>query len=367
MGTSDSRNKKIGISSKIKEEFNCPLCNKKFTENMTFFQMNKHLSKCGKIHNTSNKKSIISKRVDLSFDTKINKIQNKNTIINIPIKRYGSFILEEISKNKNINFKFIKEKSKENNKPTKEEKEGKNKINIIETFEERYNQMNEYFNMKKNQYKTQVIIKGENILQLLKKIKQNNIYEKVILIMQIDKNEKKLSLNELIFQYFDFMIKSKNIEIINGKTIALSLIKKLDYELLGYILAIILINPEIKINYKLPKLICKLLISEKLTLNDIQYENQSLYDNLIKLKNKNDFSLNLYFNYEGYDLIPNGWKIKVDEYNFEEYIEKMIEYEINKYVKKINIIKDSVFRYIPKSYLMNFIGEELYQIVNRLV
>ena len=103
-------------------------------------------------------------------------------------------------------------------------------------------------------------------------------------------------------------------------------------------------------------------------MNDIRYENKSLYDYLIKLKNKNDdFSLNLHFNYQGFELIPNGNKIKVDENNFEEYVEKVIEYEINKYIKKINIIKDSVFRYIPKSYLTNFKGEELYQIFNKLV
>ena len=66
-------------------------------------------------------------------------------------------------------------------------------------------------------------------------------------------------------------------------------------------------------------------------------------------------------------MIPNGNKIKVDEYNFEEYTDKMIEFEINKYMKKINIIKDLVFRYIPKSYIMNFKGDELYQIINRLI
>ena len=120
--------------------------------------------------------------------------------------------------------------------------------------------------------------------------------------------------------------------------------------------------------YKLPKLICKLLINEKICLNDIQYENKLIYDFLTEIKNKNDFSnLNLYFYYEGNYLIPNGNKIKVDEYNLEEYINKMVEFEINKHLKKIDIIKDSMFRYIPKNYIMNFKGEELYQIFNRLL
>ena len=250
----------------------------------------------------------------------------------------------------------------------KEKKRGKNKVKIIGTFEERINQMNEYFNLKKSQYKTEVIIKGENVFNLLNQLKNISIYQKIFFMLETEEKEKKIDLNDLLFQYFDLMIKSKSIVIINGKTISLSFSNHIDYELLGYILAILLIYPNIKINYKLPKLICKILINEKISLNDIQYENESLYDYLIKLKNKNDFSIiNLYFNYEGSDLIPNGNKIKVDEYNFEEYVDKMIEFEINKYIKKINIIKDSVFRYIPKSYIMNFKGDELYQIINRLI
>ena len=374
MGTSESRNKKLGnqlsISSKIKEEFNCPLCNKKFTENMTFVQLNQHLKRCGNIHNYSSKNARSFRRIDLSFDNDRNKkIQNNNNIIKTPIRRYGSIILEEISKNKKLDFIFSEEKSLEKIISINDKKKrGYNKVKIIGTFEERINQMSEYLNLKKSQYKAEFIIKGENVFQLLEQLKNISIYQKIVLILKTKENEKKLNLNDLIFQYFDLMIKSKYIEIINGKTIALSFRNKIDYELLGYILAILLIYPDIKINYKLPKLICKILINEKLSLNDIQYENESFYDYILKLKNKNDFSkLDLYFNYEGYDLVPNGNEIKVDEYNFEEYIDKMIEYETNKYIKKINIIRDSVFRYIPKSYIMNFKGDELYQIFNRLI
>ena len=374
MGTYESKNKKLGnklsISSKIKEEFNCPLCNKKFMENMTFVQLNQHLKRCGNIHNYSSKNARSFRRIDLSFDNDRNKkIQNNNNIIKTPIRRYGSIILEEISKNKKLDFIFSEEKSIEKNISINDKKKrGNNKVKIIGTFEERINQMSEYLNLKKSQYKAEFIIKGENVFQLLEQLKNISIYQKIVLILKTKENEKKLNLNDLIFQYFDLMIKSKYIEIINGKTIALSFRNKIDYELLGYILAILLIYPDIKINYKLPKLICKILINEKLSLNDIQYENESFYDYILKLKNKNDFSkLDLYFNYEGYDLVPNGNEIKVDEYNFEEYIDKMIEYETNKYIKKINIIRDSVFRYIPKSYIMNFKGDELYQIFNRLI
>ena len=372
MGTSDSRNKKnekkLLTSSKIAQEFNCPLCNKKFNGNITFSKLNQHLKKCGKTHKTSAKNFKSTMKIDLSYDYNVNlKEMNKNNKIKAPIRKYSSVILKEISKNKKLDYYFMKENSY--GSFSKNEEEDKNPDKLIKgSFEERFNQMYEYFNLKKNQNKTEITINGANIFQLLSKLKLCNIYEKKVFIVQKNKVEEKIDINELVNQYFDLMIKDKNIEIINGKTILLSFSNKIDFELFGYILAILLIYPKIKIYYKLPKLICKLLINEKITLNDIQYENKFIYDSLIKLKNKNDFSnLNLYFYYEGNYLIPNGNKIKVDEYNIEEYINRMIEFEINKHIKKSNLIKDSVFRYVPKSYIMNFKGEELYQIFNRLL
>ena len=74
-------------------------------------------------------------------------------------------------------------------------------------------------------------------------------------MLETEEQEKKIDLNDLVFQYFDLMIKSKSIGIIKGKNISLSFSSHIDYELLGYILSILLIYPNIKINYKLPKLI----------------------------------------------------------------------------------------------------------------
>ena len=367
MGISDSRTKKhekkLLISSKIAQEFNCPLCNKKFTGKTTFIQLNKHLKKCDKTQ--KNLKS--TKRIGLSFDDNTNQISNEIKGSIRKYRKHSSVILKEISKNMKIDNFFMKENS--SGKFSKNEQEGKNyDKKIIGSLEDRLNQMNEYFCLKKNQNKNEIIIKGENIFQLFNKLKQCNIYEKIAFFLQTNEIEKKIEINELIFQYFDLMIKEKNIEIINGKTILLSFDNNIDFELFGYILAILLIYPNCRINYKLPKLICKLLINEKICLNDIQYENKSIYDFLTEIKNKNDFSnLNLYFYYERNYLIPNGNKIKVDEYNLEEYINKMVEFEINKHIKKIDIIKDSMFRYVPKNYIMNFKGEELYQIFNRLL
>jgi hypothetical protein len=130
MGTYESKNKKLGnklsISSKIKEEFNCPLCNKKFTENMTFVQLNQHLKRCGNIHNNSSKNARSFRRIDLSFDNDRNKkIQSNNNIIKTPIRRYGSIILEEISKNKKLDFIFSEKKSIEKNISINEKKKNR--------------------------------------------------------------------------------------------------------------------------------------------------------------------------------------------------------------------------------------------------
>ena len=54
MGKTESKSRKVNenkitLSSKIKKDFNCPLCNKKFTGSMTYLQLNQHLFRCGNI------------------------------------------------------------------------------------------------------------------------------------------------------------------------------------------------------------------------------------------------------------------------------------------------------------------------------
>ena len=372
MGKSESKPKKeikkLSVKSKINQEFICPYCNKKFSGNMTYTQLNQHLKRCEK-RNQSYKNINSGELIGFHSDEYIyDNAKNNNNKIKGRIRKFSSLILKEISKNNKIDYNLNFAKSNDDAILENIKKDENKEKKIIGTFDERYNQMMEYFALKKNQFKTNLIIKGENVLQLLNELKKNNLYENIILIMLMKEEEKQYTLIEFIFQYFDYMIKYKNIEIINGKTISFSFSqKKFDFEIFGYILAILLIYSEYKIKYKLPHLFCKLILNEKLDLNDIQYENKPLYDYLFKLKNRSDFSeLNIFFNYEGNDLISNGAKIKVNEYNCEIYIDKMIEYEINKFKKEIDIMKSSLFNYVPKNYLMNFRGDELYRIFNRI-
>ena len=398
MGKTESKSrkineKKITLSSRIKKDFNCPLCNKKFTGSMTYLQLNQHLFRCGNIRskpatslNLKLKKYFSFSNIDSKHISESNrennryngsaifkdqKIDNKNNIklyINSN-KNYNNSKSHRIFNNINYNEYIIKK----NNISIDMKKEGDiNNFNSYSpphtlegTFEERYNKLREYFELKKKQMNQNITINGQNIKKLLYKIKECNLYLKSIFIIN---NENKFTLNDMVMKYFELMIENNKISIINGKSIASSFKNKIDFELLGYILAILLIYKEIKIKYKLPQLLCKLLINEKLTLNDMQYENKELYEYLIKIRKEDDFSgLDIYFTCNGDDLILNGNQIKVDENNIEDYFDKMIEYEIQKYKKEINKMKDSVFQFVPKNYILNFTGEELYQIVNKFV
>ncbi len=392
MGKSESKNKmekKITISSRIQRDFICPLCNKKFTGNMTYQQLNQHLYRCGNINSKGGTSMNYKLRKDLSFNnieiknlSETNRDKNRvNFSIGIKEQKIENLKLS-IGKNKYpssriINSNYILDENPVNlnenkndnnsNKNIMEEFFIKNPQPLEATFEERYNNLKEYFELKKKQMNQSVTINAENLKKLLFKIKDCNLFIKSTFIINEETN--KFSLNDMVIKYFELMIEKRKIDIINGKSIAISLKSKLDFELLGYILAILIIYDDCKIKYKLPQLYCKLLIKEKLSLNDMQYENKELYDNLIKIKNENDLSEldDIYFICEGNDLIIDGNKIKVDENNIEEYIDKMINYEILKYKKEIALMQDSVFQFVPKNYIINFTGEELYRIMNKFV
>ena len=387
MGKSESKQRKLNenkitLSSKIQREFNCPLCNKKFTGNMTYLQLNQHLFRCGNIRS---KPIISSLNMKLKYTFSFNNNSDLKNISDINgDKNYSGIISYKYKKSDtNRNVMYINNISNGNNKLNKIKNNINNNNNnnfesddfftyippqtLIGSFDERYNNLKQYFELKKKQMNQSITINGANLKKLLYKIKECNLYLKSIFILDEEK-ENKLSLNDMVTKYFELMIEQKKINIINGKSIAVSLKNNIDFELMGYILAILLIYKEYKINYKLPQLVCKLLNNEKMILNDIQYENKELYDKLIKIKKEDDFSeLNLYFICDGDDLILNGSNIKVDENNIGDYIEKMIEYEIKKYKDKIKKIQDSVFQFIPKNYIFNFTGEELYQIMNKFV
>ena len=83
------------------------------------------------------------------------------------------------------------------------------------TFEERYNNLKEYFELKIKQMNQSITINAENLKKLLFKIKDCNLYLKSTFLIDEEKN--KFSLNDMVIKYFELMIEKKKIGIINGK------------------------------------------------------------------------------------------------------------------------------------------------------
>ena len=162
------------------------------------------------------------------------------------------------------------------------------------------------------------------------------------------------------------MVKKYIFTIINNTLYFSFINKKVDYEMIGIILSILFIYPEIKLKYKLPLILCKLIVNQRLELNDIKYTNNEIYNSLYTLsKDKNIKSKGLVYLYEGNELLINGKNIKVTNRNVFDYIEKIINYQFRKYKNEINIIKSNLFQFIPKKYIFYYNGEEIYRIINR--
>ena len=180
-----------------------------------------------------------------------------------------------------------------------------------------------------------------------------------ILIEELEKKEKKLferaecdeinyvfnkNLNEnsyWCFKYFNFL----------GRLIAKSLIDN------------------IAINLSFNCLIYKLILEETVNFEDLKNIDTNLYSSLISMKSMKPEELDtmeIYYSvqYENEygeiiteELIPNGNNIKVEDIN--DYIEKRINYMINKSKILINHIQEGLFTFIPKDILQSLNSSEL--------
>ena len=111
-----------------------------------------------------------------------------------------------------------------------------------------------------------------------------------------------------------------------------------------------------------------MILNQKLSLDDIKYENEKLYNKLVELTNiRNISELNLYYTYNNNELILGGSNIKIDSNNLNDYIEKVVNFEMSKYKKKINIIKAIIFQFIPKKLILSFNAEQLDKIINKMI
>ena len=386
---------KKGINCKIKSDIICPICNKVLKGDTTYNQLNSHLKECdfnfrdiqserikenSIVRKTLSNKNINKKKFEQMIDNNyLNnvRIQSKNNeIINSEPHRTThkkSFNSSGISNGNTINdFQLVIDYNNTKNPDLYEEKlkNDGNKQQIID----KYSQLSLFLMNKKNLMNYDLKIECKSYKEIFYSIKNCNIYynTKFILLKITNSNglfskkPKILNLNTVLNKYFDFMIKNKNYNITNDTLFFSFDNKKIDYEMIGIIISILFIYPEIKLKYKLSLLLCKLLVNQRLELNDIKYIDNELYNNLYNLSiDKNISSRGLVYYYEGNELLVDGKNIKVNNKNVLDYIEKLINFKIRKYKNEINIIKINLFQFVPKKYVFFFNGEEIYKIINR--
>ena len=388
---------KKGTNCKIKTDIICPICNMLLKGTTTYNQLNDHLKECelqlkqaqserlmqnAKVRQIKSNKNITNKKFQEMLDGNyLNNVRiqsKKDDLINSEPYRgthKKSINSSDISNGNTINdFQLVIDYNNTKNPDLYEEKlknDGKK-----EQIMDKYLQLRRFLISKKNLMNYDLNIECNNYKEIFYAIKNCNIYynTKFILLKNLNtpeassKKPKILNLNDALNKYFSLMVKNKIFNVIKDTLFFSFENKKIDYEMIGIILSILFIYPEIQLRYKLPLILCKLLVNQRLELNDIQFVNNKIYNNLRDLsKDKNINNKGLVYFYEGNELLIDGKNIKVNSKNVCDYIEKLINYEIRKYKNEINIIKTNLFQFIPKKYVFYFNGEELYRILNRTI
>ena len=356
---------KTSIFSQIKHEIQCPLCGKIFSENTSFIELNFHLYFCGNEKLVRNKTNICLNNIiqKESQETAHQKCKSE-------IKRIKNINKDEsnITKNTINDLQLVIDYNEEDEDIYEEQlKKRINSNDVNETFVELTN----FITSKKEQMNFLLTIECNSLSQMFKALKEINIYYNIKFIYEKKNNEiKHYSLNYVINKYIKTMIKINRFEVIyEDNILSFSFYnKKVDFEMIGVILAVLIIYPQIKIKYKFPSLLFKMIINERICLDDIKYENKKLYNELYQLLKCEDFSkLNLFYKYEGNELILGGENIQINEVNVNDYIEKVVNYEMNKYKKELNVIKNIIYQFVPKKFIFSFNAEQLEQIINKVI
>ena len=324
MGKTPSKQKRVKSSSKLPHKVQCPLCDEDFTTNSTYNQLNQHLFRCGNILHKS-------------------KLFTGQTTTGI-----------------NDEFQLVIDY----NSTTQKQEEEK----IVHTtpidFNTKYNELKSFIKVKTEQMSQHCEVIADSFEGVLEKMKNINIYDDISIT--IGENEK-LTLSQCLDKYFDDMVEKNIFSVINGKTLAFDFNKKIDWELLGILIVALLIHSETTIKYKINTLLCKMLQKQRVILNDIQYIDITLYEQLNKLTHEDDIdSQNIYYTANEDELVVGGKTMKVNENNLLDYIDKRVNYEVMKYKEKIVLIRKGIYGFIPEKDILIFTGDEFYQIINRM-
>ena len=382
---------RASLNCNVKSQIKCPICNKILDGKITYYQLNSHLRQCDNIQNSNlNNKtqterirgSKTDKNIGLNYEdmldkryTNENKINLEKNLSNSESKRHKNSIDSSGEQGTVNDFQLVIDYNNTKNHDLYEEKL-KNEGNKAQLYD-KYSQLRRFLINKKNLMNFDINIECKNNKELFNAIKNCNIYYNTKFIVSKNGNSiskksgkitkpKVLNLNLAINKYIDLMIKNNIFFIIDNAFYFQFNSSQIDYEMIGIILSALFIYPEVKLRYYLPLFLCKILVNQRLELNDIQNINNKLYKELYDLsKDKNVNKKGLVYFYEGNELLIDGKNIKVDNNNVYDYIEKLINYEMRKHKEEIKIIKTNLFNLIPKKYIFYFNGEELYRILNR--
>ena len=153
-----------------------------------------------------------------------------------------------------------------------------------------------------------------------------------------------------------------------------SITKSGRYYFIGQILAKALLE-NITVNCCFNKLIYKIILDEKVELEDLVFIDKPLYHSLEDMRKMQDEleQLEVYFNiqYENEykeiitdDLISNGSNIKVTKDNIDLYIDKRIEYLKNTQLQGVEEMKEGLFSIIKQNLIKIFTCDELALLIN---
>lgn len=370
MGNNQNASKINALLHKINTDIKCPICGTLLSSKLTYIELNCHLSECHppKDNNKVNENNVLSKSTSIPENSdKLSNQQNENLQIKKRNEknRKNSISFSENYTTLNDDFQLVIDYADTGNYGEMYKKKSK-----TTEFIERYSNLKRFILYKKKQMDFNEIIIAKNYKEFYFKLKVVNIYFNNIFILRKEKNKPSkdqfLTLNDIVNHFIESNIKNNLFNIVDTNNIGFSLSnKKIDYEIIGLIISILFINNDIKLKYTLPNFLCKLLVNQRLNLEDMRYINIDFYQRLFNLE-KNIDNLKMKYVYEGNELILGGNKINVNKINVTDYIEKIVNYELVKYKDNINIIKKTVFQCLPKKDIFMLSAEEIYLILNRI-
>jgi hypothetical protein len=142
------------------------------------------------------------------------------------------------------------------------------------------------------------------------------------------------------------------------------------FSLIGKLIAKALID-NITVNICFNKIIYKMILQEKIEINELVFIDKPLYDSLQNLNNVDLTDLEIYYNINlkdindnthSFDIKRDGINIHVRDIN--DYINKRIDFMTSLYEPFIKRIRDSLFNIIPKQVIQSFTSDQLELLIN---